>query len=188
MEPANYALFFAQGDSPDPIWSVELDDIELLAGMLAGSVGIISDLNQNDAIGGYYLDCDADISSYRLAAEISEYDIKNKIVVYLEEGQFGVWLKGERRSHYGLYVFQTNSFFQGFVSICNTFEVDFRDYLYGYPFDRNGDLYIMSNYVMVPYNIVQDAFDLDDLEAEEADDENIIEILHRTDDIITLKD
>jgi len=182
----SYTLFFAQDGSPDSIWSIDLDDIELLAGMLAGSVGILSDLNAGT--GGYYLDSNADVSSYRLASEISEYDIKNNVTIYLEEGQFGVWLKGQRRSHYGLYVFRTNSFFQGFVSICDTFQVDFRDYLYGYPFDHNGDRYIMSNYVMVPYTIVQDAFDFDDIEPEEADDENIIEGLARTDDIITLKD
>jgi hypothetical protein len=39
---------------------------------------------------------------------------------------------------------------------------------------------------MAPYQIAQDAPDLDDIEEEERDNENIIEALARTDDIVVL--
>ena len=93
-------------------------------------------------------------------------------------------MKGTKRFYYSLYAFQTNSFFQGVVSICNAFEVDFRNYIYGFPFDKFGNQYALDNYVMSPYQIAQDAPDLDDVEEEERDDENIIEPLARTDDMI----
>ena len=69
-----------------------------------------------------------------------------------------------------------------------TFEVDFRNYLYGFPFDFRGNKYALGNYIMTPDQIAVDAPDIDDIEQEEETDENINEPLARSDDIITVKE
>lgn len=190
--PTKYKIFFIEETSKKIIWDLELNNIELLAGMLAVGIGIADDLNDGAAgavkHGNYYIDSDADVSSFRLVKDVTEDKIRDNTSGRLKLGEYGLWMKGSRQFHYNLFVFKTNYFFQGIISICNAFQVDFRNYIYGFPFDGNGNQYSLANYVMAPYQIGQDAFDLDDIEQEEADDENIIESLPRTDDIITLKD
>jgi hypothetical protein len=183
-----YKFFLIEKNSGEMIWNLEVDNIELLAGMLAAGMGIMDDLNFETKYGNYYLDSDADVSSFRLVNDIVEDEIRNNSAGRLRLGQYGLWMKSNKQFYYSLYAFETNYFFQGIVSICNSFEVDFRNYVYGFPFDGNGNQYSLLGYVLAPYQVGQDAPDLDDIEAEEADDENIIEPLARTDDIITLKD
>lgn len=191
MEPylrTQYRIFLMETNSNSKIWEVVVDNVELLAGMLAASVGIIYDLNSELKFQEYYLDSNADVSYFRLLNNIIEDNVKISSEGRLREEQYGIWLRGSRAFHYSLYTFQTNFFFQGIISICNMFGVDFRNYIYGFPFDGNGKQYALANYSMAQYQIGQDAPDIDDVEEEEADDENIIEPLARTDDIITLKD
>jgi len=185
--PSKYNFFLIEGKSKQVVWNFEVNNIELLAGMLAAAIGIMDDLNQEFST-DYYVDSDADVSAFRLIHDVAENEIRNKTSGRLKYGQYGLWLKGSTRFYYNLYAFETNYFFQGIISICNSFKVDFRNYIYGFPFDGNGKQYALANYVMAPYQISQDAFDLDDIEEEEAYDENIINPLARTDDIITLKD
>lgn len=188
MEPymrPDYKLFFRSTNSETPIWELSVDDVELLVGMLAAGMGIMDDLNANSKFVQYYVDSDADVSSYRLLADIPEELTRSLSTQRLQQGDYGIWLKGSTRFVYSLYRFTTNRFFQGIVSICNTFKVDFRNYLYGFPFDSSGNQYSLSGYVMAPYQIGVDAPDIDDIEEEEEDDENINEPLARTDDIYT---
>lgn len=191
MEPhmrMDYKLFFRSTNSKTPIWELIIDDIELLAGMLAAGMGIMDDLNANTKNGEYYIDSDADVSSFRLLADIPEELLRTYSVGQLQEGQYGIWLKGSKRFLYSLYTFRTNKFFQGTVSISNSFHVDFRNYLYGFPFDKYGNQYSLSGYVMAPNLIAVDAPDIDDIEEEEEDDENINQPLTRTDDIYTFRE
>lgn len=201
MEP--YRIFFAsikqtlQTNQPDPqnnisdeilvIWELKVDNLELLAGMLAAAMGIMDDLNaESDLI--YYVDSNADVSSFRLVDNLSEQYLRTSSVNKLKDGEIGIWLKGSERFVYSLYRFNTNAFFQGIISICNSFNVDFRNYIYGFPFDKYGNQYSLGDYVMAPYQVGIDAPDIDDIEEEEEDDENINEPLARTDDIITFRD
>lgn len=193
-----HTIFLAERDIDTHIWSYEVDNVELLAGMLAASVDIANDMNYeamyDASVQGittypeYYFDTHDDVSAFRVISEVLGDDISRYTTANIDEGKFGIWLLGRKRFYYSLYTFQTNSFFQGIVSICNMFQVDFRNYIYGYPFDYYGNQYTLDTYVMAPYLISQDAFDIDDNETTEADDENIIEVLARTDDVITLKD
>lgn len=176
------------------LWELYIEKIELVAGMLAASIGIILDIgSESNTQPGYkfydyYLDSDVDVSEYRILSNIAEDDLQINSSNRLTEGQYGIWLRGSRKFHYNLYAFRTNYFFQGIISICHTFGVDFRNYIYGFPFDGYGNQYSLANYVMAPYQVGQNAPDLDDIEEEEQDDENINEPLARTEVIITSKD
>lgn len=179
-----YNIFFGKLDSnnnKEILWSIETDNIELIAGMMAAGAGITTDMNNS-----YFVDSDADLSSFRKVKEVPEDEITKKSCGALESNEYGLWLKGYKPFHYSLYGFQTPSFFQGIVSMCNAFEVDFRNYIYGLPFDSRGNQYAFGGYVMTPYQVVQDAPDLDDdFDDNPDEDENIIQKLERTDDIIT---
>jgi len=184
-----YTVFFANTIDITPIWSIEVNDIELVAGMLAGGLGIVNDINHETRDITYYIDSDADVSSFRLVNNIPEEEIPNntcgvacnKNVCNLlgcpQTGEYGLWMNSGTRFHYSLYTFRKASFFQGIISICHAFSVDFRNYLFGLPFDANGNQYALSGYVMTFDQIGQDAPDLDDIDEEEKDNENIIEPL-----------
>lgn len=169
----SYIVFFKERDAELSKWSLKLNDLELVAGMLAAGPGIMDALNYERKT-NYYLDSDADVSSFRLANAIPEELINDNTCGRLSEGQYGIWMHSGERFKYSMYGFRKPSFFQGIISICNGFGVDFRNYLFGIPFDGYGNQYSLNGYVMVPYQIGQDAPDLDDIEEEEASDENII--------------
>ena len=181
-----HRVFFTSIDSTTPIWELSVPNIELAAGMLAVGMGIMDDLNVSGT--KYYVDSDADVSEFRLLSDIPEESLRSNSLGKLQPGQYGIWLKGSKRFHYNLFAFQTNSFFQGVVSAANAFEVDFRNYIYGFPFDFQGKLFSLSGYVMAPNQVAVDAPDIDDIEEEEEWDENINSPLARTDDIITVTD
>lgn len=190
-----YTVFFANTIDDIPIWSIEVDDIELVAGMLAGGLGIMDDLNYITKDVTYYVDSDADVSRFRLITAIGEEEIPNytcggvlscdntqqeeicNVLGCPKPGEFGLWMNSGIRFLYSLYTFRKASFFQGIITICHAFGVDFRNYIFGLPFDVKGNQYALSGYVMTPYQIGQDAPDLDDIEEEEKDNENIIEPL-----------
>jgi hypothetical protein len=88
-------------------------------------------------------------------------------------------MKSSKRFLYNLYGFETAYFFQGIISACHAFGVDFRDYIYGLAFDAQGTQYTLYDYVISPYQIAYTVDDLSDVEEEEADDENIIEPLQK---------
>lgn len=173
-----YTVFFANDKSTNHIWSIKTNNIELIVGILAAGMGIIDDLNReskSDEI--YYIDSDADVSDYRLINSVPEEKIFNSS--YTFPGEYGLWMNSGKRFDYSLYRFKTAYFFQGIITLCHAFDVDFRNYIFGFPFDNKGNQYALSGYVMAPYQIVQDAPDLDDIDDEEKDDENIINPLEK---------
>jgi hypothetical protein len=189
-----YTVFFANDVDKIPVWTIELNDIELVAGMLAGGAGIMDDLNYETKGATYYIDSNADVSHFRLVNSIPEERIPENtcgkiacnngtcnVLGCPEPGQYGLWMNSGKRFYYSLYAFRKPSFIQGVISICNTFKVDFRNYIFGLPFDGNGNQYALGDYIMTPYQIAQDAPDLYDIEEEEEDNENIIQPLHRED-------
>lgn len=187
---STHRIFFATVDGDDNhtvIWEAYLNNLELLAGMLAAGLGIMDDINATSTTLYYYVDSDADVSHFRLLNDVPEDATRYNSLDGLEETQYGIWLKGSKRFYYNLYAFQTNAFFQGIVSMANAFGVDFRNYIYGFPFDTLGKQYSLSGYVMAPYQVAVDPFDLDDIEEEEEDNENILNPFERTGDIITIR-
>lgn len=169
------------------IWSSTIQDLELLAGMLSISSALTYDLQSNNTEFEYNLDCNDDVSQFRLLHNIKEQDVFRASGNILIDSKYGIWIRGAARGLYDLYGFRTNTFFQGIISICHKFQVDFRNYIFGLPFDRYGNQYTLEDYIMVPFQVVQDAPDLEDIDAEEYDDENQLQLLERTDEIIYIK-
>lgn len=178
-----YTISFLQGDQVK--WSQNLEDEELTAGMLFAGWGILDDLNAEEKI-RYTLTSNLDINKFIRQSDVTEDEVRNNMCQLLPSDNYGVWLKGTRRFVYNLYGFSTSHFLQGIISMAHAFNVDFRNYILGLPFDEKGKQYTLKDYVFLPNLIAQDAPDLNDVEEEEKDDENTIEPLARTDDIIEL--
>ncbi len=184
---SQYNIYFKikNKDGEHIIWSFATADLELLAGMLAISAPLSYDLQETDNA-EYFLDTDADVSDFRSAHNVIEDDIFRESGGKLTDGEYGIWSRGSRRGVFDLYRFRTNSFFQGLVSICHKFQVDFRNYIFGLPFDGYGNLYTLEDYIMVPFQVAQDAPDLNDIEEEEYDNENIIQSYEVDGEIVEL--
>ena len=88
-------------------------------------------------------------------------------------------MAGSKRFYYNLFTFKTNSFFQGILTICNALNVDFRDYMYEFPFDDMGNRYTLQDYNLKIMQLAEDAIDLDDISEEERDNENLQEPLRK---------
>jgi len=178
-------IYLGQVDNKDQLWSLMTDDIELIVGMLAASQGILAEVHYdlsskpNLPQVRYNLDTNADVSSYRLVHQADEDEVFKQSENRLKEKEYGIWVKSSGAYTYDLYAFKTNSFFQGFISLCNAFQVDFRNYIFGLPFDGKGNQYALDGYVMTYNQKSEDTYDLDDVEEEEHDNENLIETLHK---------
>lgn len=57
----------------------------------------------------------------------------NNSILHPRHNQTGWWIKYDM-SVDELYSFQSNDFVQGFIHVCNVFNLDFRDYIVGPPF------------------------------------------------------
>lgn len=169
-----HSVVFRKTLNDIPIWSKEVGDTELIAGMLAAAAPIMDDLDNE-----YYLDTSADISYYRVINSVDENGIYRYTSFYPPEGIFFIWMRSSVAYEYSLYAFGSDKFFKGIISICNHFAVDFRNYIYGLPYDNNGNQYSIAGYELIPYSVVWTVPDLDDIEEQEKDDENIIEPLKK---------
>lgn len=178
-------ITFQRGN--DIYWTFDSDNRELIAGMLFVGWGILDDLNVDEEI-RYTVVSNLNIDDFIRKSEVSEEEIRENMCSILPNDKYGIWLKGTRRFVYNLYGFSTAHFMQGVISMCHTLQVDFRNYILGYPFDETGKQYTLRDYNMTPHLLAQDAPDLDDEDEERADDENVIEPLARTDDIVVLND
>jgi hypothetical protein len=159
------------------VWKVAIDDDEMLAGMTAVGVAILVDLPDGK---NYEFRTDRDLSPYRLVSNMEMEQTTINAWTRFEPGQIAVWLRGSQRYRYSLYVFPpVSTFFQGLISMCNSYQVDFRNYLLGLPFDNQGRAYTLNGYDMIPYRIAQSVKESDDVEEEEKDDENILEPLKK---------
>jgi len=85
-----------------------------------------------------------ELDSYIIALDKSPSDF------YLynpDPNNYGLWVLQEN-TLYNLYQFKTPEFMQGFISICNNFSTDFRDYIYSVPFK-----YIFDSNTLIKYDI-----------------------------------
>jgi hypothetical protein len=164
----NLRLINSSEDLSKELWNIDVGDLEVLAGMLALGVSVLQD-NDSDFFGEYYLQSDSDCSEYRVAVNIREQDIPTITKSKLESGYYFLWLVfGD---YYNLFRFKTSKFIQGLISMADSFQVDFRDYIYGFPVDSQGKKYALAGYTMVAYPLVALTFDLNDVEDEEEGNE-----------------
>jgi len=72
-----------------------------------------------------------------VAGQANTSDIIDRMdnILPLDEGSFVWWISYPLTGDtYELYSFNSAEFVQGFISMCNAFNVDFRDYILGSPF------------------------------------------------------
>lgn len=181
-----YHVRLGQEGALTPIWDILLSDVNLIAGICAGAQGILFELLLTQGQ-KYYISTDANISNYRLLHEYRADFIPSASQGKITQG-YGVWLRSYALYRYNLYHFSDSSFLQGIISICNYFQVDFRNYLYGLPFDANANLYTLNGYNLLPYSISQDIREDPYADEEDWDDENIIQPYNQSDDTITIKE
>ena len=174
-----YSVAFADTVSKEIIWQDFYDDIELVAGMVAAGLGIIADLHLNANYSHYTVETNADISYYRALSDVPEENVNTESCGILQPGEYGMWSRGQYFGYYNLFRFTGATFVQGFVSMGTAFRADFRNYMYGIIFDSNMKKHVLAGYIFSPYRIAIDVPDLNDVDEEEADDENIIEPLHK---------
>lgn len=176
-----YTIYFINNVSKIEAWRFTVNNLELLAGIIAGSVGILDDYNfmindnNKNTKKEYGLDTNLDISSFRVKQYITSKDIE----LYngnIKPDHYGIWLRSNVPFHYDLYSFKTIYFFNGILKICEMLNVDFRKYIYGSPFDYLGREYI-------DFSIKEIAIDVPDrqyeIAEEERGNENVIELLRK---------
>jgi hypothetical protein len=157
-----------------------VDDLELIAGMLAAGSVIVTRLNEFNQNDDLYINSSGDVSAYRLLHLIPEEKaMVSRVFSIIRPGHYGMWMPSGQPFSYNLYTFRLGAFFQGVVTICKVFQVDYRDYVYKLPFDSKGNDFIFQGYELGRYDLVVDVIDLDDVEEEEKDNENIIEPLRK---------
>lgn len=174
-----YTLTLSDVRTQEVLWTDAYDDIELLAGMVAIGVGLIADANANTHLAEYQIESNVDLSPFRLLRDISEDMIQAVSYGQLNEREYGLWLRNSYPGTYNLYRFTRASFMQGVVSMATAFRIDFRNYMFGLPFDSAFRTYVLSNYIMTTYKVAVDVPDDDDIDRERADNEKVIELLSK---------
>lgn len=155
-------VIFGDTSTSNEVWRIQLTDLELIAGMLAAGAGITEILNFEKRPRLYYVTSTADVSTFRLVQEVEEADMSTSMDGRLHSGDYGIWVTSAKRFRYNLYRFTTPSFFQGIITVCNHFKVDFRNFIYGQIFDATGNQYALEDYQMTDYQLAMDVPDADD--------------------------
>lgn len=164
--------------------TLEMDSFENVAGVLAAGIGIAADIEYEFGK-KFIFETNLDVSELRLLNNVQNIE---QYIDKIDDKWFGIWLKGTWKYRSSLFTYQTDDFLTGIVWICNHFDLDYRNYIQTLPFDNLGNTYTILGDPMPQTQIGESAPDLDDFEEDEAADENVIEPLARTDDIITFKD
>lgn len=76
---------------------------------------------------------------------IKDRDYKNVIP---KHGKLGIWIKLDQFTGVAVFIESGNmdEFLQGFITMFNAFNINFRDLLLGSPYDSNGTEYQIINY------------------------------------------
>lgn len=139
-----------------------LDSKSLVIGLLSAATTFLRDVHDKDFVlvlrkksGESFdvrdLDDLDEINENPLEHEFStEEQIEN---IYPTTTNYGIWIdRYGRRKNFDFVGFnQADKFMQGFISMCNAFKVDFRHYILGPPFDRDGLEYNVVGYDIEPY-------------------------------------
>jgi hypothetical protein len=172
-----YTLTLFDNINAKPLWADAYDDMELVAGLLAAGTSLVNTINETKKLAQYTFQSNMDLNPFLVHRDIREDDLNKTSCNALNRGEYGIWLLGSRVGRYHLYRFRKSAFMQGMVSMFTGFQVDFRDYLWGLPFNWQLKKLIMYGYIMTSDQMAIDTPDLDDVDLEEADDENVIEPL-----------
>jgi hypothetical protein len=182
INPTLMIIYLSGNKVSHEIKKIEVSEIELLAGMLAISVPMLSDIKKldQDDIDAYYLvDSNIDVSEYRIHHHIPETEISKMSRNAIKPNKFGIWIKSDMISYYDLYTFENDNFINGIITMCNTFHCDPKDYVYKFPFDNNGKYIYIEDFSSGNEISCFDAEDLNDVEDETYDDENKVEPLKK---------
>src|SRR5690606_25548483 len=115
------------------------NDITLLAGMAAILLPLLADLN-NEAYRGqeitkhYQLHCNISLQPFRMKRQLPEAEISST-ALRLSPDNMVQWMRNQSEFFYDAYVFTSLSFLQGIFTMCNYFAADYRNYIYGLPYD-----------------------------------------------------
>lgn len=147
------------------IWSLTTDDIEKIAGIVAGAIILL----ENTSI---WIDTTADISLYRVYSGVEGQVLSSdKITKVSFDLKNAIWIKSSS-STYSLYQFNSGSFITGLITIFGHFEQDFRNYIYALPFNDEGQSFDIAGYNLSQFNYFTDVLENDDSEEEQKDDES----------------
>ena len=178
-----YTIYFIENISKTVSWRFTVDNVELLAGIIAGSIGILDDYNFaiNDNNGSpkkeYYLDTDLDISSFI----VQQYVTSRETILYngnIKPEHYGIWLRSNMQFHYDLYTFKTVNFFEGILKICGMLNVDYRNYIFGSPFDYFGKQYIDISIKEIGFDVPDRQYEIVE---EQRGNENVIQLFDADD-------
>lgn len=92
------------------------------------------------------------LTDYILDSAKEDDIINRKIIDYPMGSSLGWWIQKSVGEYY-LYLFATLGLIQGFVDICDFFNVDFRDYILGSPFTYDQDSKTFINYYIDGYDV-----------------------------------
>lgn len=121
---------------------------DLVAGLIAAIKTVLSGpvnirLNDRELVINQF-------DHYILKSHLSRGEL---LIQYLPPNKYG-WAIADAHG-YNLYIFETNEFVRGFISMCDAFQVDFRDYIAGPPFKTSNrplthTFYYIQNYDIDP--------------------------------------
>ncbi len=93
------------------------------------------------------------MTDYILDSAKEDDIINRRIINYPMGTSLGWWIQKSSDGEYYLYMFGSSDFIQGFIDICDFFEVDFRDYILGTPFIYNDQTKMFEYYYITGYDV-----------------------------------
>ena len=175
------------------VWTKYIDNIDILAGMLAGGNAILNDnkftmgfkklgikiyLNESESIDDITMKFETtkDLIKYIYYYNIDKNLIDDQRITELDDYK-GLWIKNNN-NNYNLYKFTETNFIKGLIYICDLFGFNWVSYIYGKPFDSNGNMYNIPGYLEnTPKNVLSNINDYND---DDNDDETIYQ--HKDED------
>jgi hypothetical protein len=176
------------------LWIKYIGNIDILAGMFAGGNAILNDdkftmgfkklgiklyLNEFESIDDIKMkfETNKDLIKYIYYNNIDKNAIDEQKITELDDYK-ALWIKNQNDNNYNLYKFKDTNFIKGLIYICDLFGFSWLSYIYGKPFDANGNTYTIPGYLEnSPKNVLSY---IDDYNDDENDDETIYQ--HKDED------
>jgi len=173
----------------ESVWKIKITDSELLNGIIAGGQWLIKEINKYSEKNKYNKEkvnliwYENNKNNKKSKVEAVKYNMDEDEISTFKcvdlPKTYGLWIKNDHNALYNLYTFNKSSFIQGVLSICNYFKYDFRDIIYGFPFNKFHEQFGMSNYLLISSSVIVNIPDLNDIDDENMDNENFLEPLKK---------